>query len=320
MNPISAKPKPAFIQGWVRHPQRTLLRKALFQVHLWSGIALGMYIFFISVTGSVLVYRNELLVMTTPAPLVSTATTPLLDDSALKKAAMSAHPGFRIVRLLHPPDANRAVEVWLENDHSQIRRLIDPRTGADRGSAEALGMALVFGLMAIHDNLLAGPSGRLVNGFAALAVLLVAVTGLVIWWPGSHRWQRSLVLRRGVGWKRFTWDLHSMMGFWSAAFILVFAASGAYLCFPETVHALADCLQPMTADNAGQRLVDKVLYWLAFLHFGRINGIGLPCDGPGLCDQSVKAVWALFGLAPAAMFVTGATLWWQRVVKRWLKP
>jgi len=42
------------------------LRRALFQVHLWSGIGLGLYVFFISVTGSVLVYRNELYVWAAP--------------------------------------------------------------------------------------------------------------------------------------------------------------------------------------------------------------------------------------------------------------
>jgi uncharacterized iron-regulated membrane protein len=75
----------------------------------------------------------------------------------------------------------------------------------------------------------------------------------------------------------------------------------------------------MTEANAGRRFVDRALYWLAFLHFGRIDGIGLPCDGPGLCDQATKAVWALFGLAPAVMFATGAVMWWNRVVRRWLR-
>ena len=53
-------------------------------------------------------------------------------------------------------------------------------------------------------------------------------------------------------------------------------------------------------------------------HFGRVQGIGIPCRGPGLCDQTTKAIWAVFGLAPAAMFVTGAIMWWNRVLRpRW---
>jgi uncharacterized iron-regulated membrane protein len=234
-------------QRWLRQPQKLWLRKAVFQVHLWSGVALGLYVFFISVTGSVLVYRNELYVAAIP------------DERAMR---------------------------------------------------------FVSTLIELHDTLLAGATGRKVNGAGALAVLLVALTGLFIWWPGLSRWRRGLTLHSGVGWKRFVYDLHSMVGFWAFGFIAVFAVSGVYLCFPDTFHTLADRLEPPTDANAGKRFVDDALYWIAFLHFGRINGIGLTCDGPGLCDQTIKAIWAVFGLAPAVMFATGATMWWNRVLRR----
>jgi uncharacterized iron-regulated membrane protein len=87
-----------------------------------------------------------------------------------------------------------------------------------------------------------------------------------------------------------------------------------YLCFPNAFQDLADRFDPLPPD-ATLRFSDEVIYWLAYLHFGRINGIGIPCHGPGLCDQATKAVWALFGLAPAAMFLTGAIMWWNRVIR-----
>ena len=58
-------------QRWVQKPQKIWFRRALFQVHLWSAIAVGLYIFLISVTGSVLVYRNELYRAATPEPIIS---------------------------------------------------------------------------------------------------------------------------------------------------------------------------------------------------------------------------------------------------------
>jgi len=252
-------------QRWVRQPQKVWLRRAIFQVHLWAGIGLGLYVFFISVTGSVLVYRNELYVAVTPDVVPSSATP------------------------------------------------------AEAAANVPLGMWLVDTLIDAHDNLLAGRTGRLVNGAGAIAVLLMCLTGAVLWWPGIARWREHLVLRRGVGWRRFTWQLHGVVGFWSCAFLLVLALSGMYLCFPDQFAALADWLQPPTNDNAGTRFVDGALYWLAYLHFGRINGIGIPCSGPGLCDQTTKAVWAIVGALPAAMFVTGAIMWWNRVVRRWLR-
>ena len=36
-----------------------MLRKILFQIHLWTGIGIGLYVVAICVTGSVTVFRNE---------------------------------------------------------------------------------------------------------------------------------------------------------------------------------------------------------------------------------------------------------------------
>jgi hypothetical protein len=62
-----------------------------------------------------------------------------------------------------------------------------------------------------------------------------------------------------------------MVGFWSLGFILLFAVSGAYLGNPERFQDLADRIEPLTAANARTRTVDQVIYWLAYLHVGRIN-------------------------------------------------
>jgi len=304
-------------QQWLHRPKKLWFRKVLFQIHLWSAISVGLYIFFISVTGSVLVYRNELFVIATPEPIYSTAAGPILNDSQLTVAASRSYPGYLITRISRPYNPEQAVEIWLEQDNKTKKRRFDARTGEDVASAGTAGITLVSNLMEIHSDLLAGDQGRKINGIAAFAVLLVILTGLIIWWPGISRWRSSLVLHKNVGWKRFNWELHSMMGFWSFGFILIFTVSGIYLCFPQSFHDFADTIQPVTTENVANRFVDSVLYWLAFLHFGRINGIGIPCGGPGLCDQSVKAVWAIAGLAPAAMFVTGATMWWNRVLRRW---
>ena len=47
-------------QRWIQLPQSLWIRRALFQVHLWIGIAIGLYILMISVTGSLVVFRREL--------------------------------------------------------------------------------------------------------------------------------------------------------------------------------------------------------------------------------------------------------------------
>ena len=110
---VSGSNRPGVWQRWVRQPQKIWLRRALFQVHLWGGIAIGLYILMISLTGSVLVYRNELSIAATPEPIISQGSGPRLTDGQLIAAATRLYPGYRVVKLGRAQDLDQAVEVWL---------------------------------------------------------------------------------------------------------------------------------------------------------------------------------------------------------------
>ena len=45
--------------SFLRRPQSTWIRKALFQIHLWAGILLGVYIVVVCASGSAVVFRND---------------------------------------------------------------------------------------------------------------------------------------------------------------------------------------------------------------------------------------------------------------------
>ena len=47
-------------QRWLHHPERFRVRQALFQIHLWVGAGVGLYVVLMSVTGSIIVFRDEL--------------------------------------------------------------------------------------------------------------------------------------------------------------------------------------------------------------------------------------------------------------------
>ena len=306
-------------QRWMSHPQTTWLRKAMFQVHLWSGIGVGLYVFVVSITGSIVVYRNELYRSATRDPIIVAQSGKRLSDEELKTAVKRVYPGYSITNINRDENPDQAVAIALDGQAGRKNRFFNPHTGEDLGDTVTRGFRFVSWLLDLHDDLLAGRTGRSINGIGALLVVVLALTGIVVWWPGIQSWRRGLTVHKNVGWRRFIWDLHSMIGFWTLGFILVFGLSGIYLGNSQFVQDLVDRLFPPTAADAGDRVIDQVVYWLAYLHFGRINGIGIPCRGPGLCDQMTKLTWALFGLAPAAMFVTGVAMWWNRVVRKKFK-
>ncbi len=312
----------SIFQRWLQQPQGLLVRKALFQVHLWSGLVVGLYVLVISLSGSVLVYRNELYTAFSPQPvIVQGVGNPLAADD-LRGAARRAYSGYEISNVQAGETPNHAVEITLTRGEQTRRRLFHPYTGEDLGDPLPAGFRMTQWLLDLHDNLLSGPTGRKVNGIGALFLLLLCATGAVIWWPGIKTWRRSLSVDLRPRSTRLIWSLHSALGFWSFIFIVMWGLTGTYLAFPEVVADAFDHVQPFDVSNAGERLVDHIQYWLGYLHFGRLGGRGIPGCGRGLCNSTTKLIWALVALVPPVMFVTGALMWWNRVVRpaRRVKP
>src|ERR1700728_2277055 len=121
-------------ERWVRQPQKIWLRRALFQLHLWSGIGTGLYILLMSVTGSVLVYRNELYRAATPPPIVTRGSGPRLTDGQIADAAVSVYPGYRVAKITRARNPDQTVDVWLSRGAEIKYRLFDPRSGEDVGT------------------------------------------------------------------------------------------------------------------------------------------------------------------------------------------
>jgi uncharacterized iron-regulated membrane protein len=45
---------------WLEHPEKTRVHKPVFQIHLWAGMMASAYVFVMSATGSLIVFRNQL--------------------------------------------------------------------------------------------------------------------------------------------------------------------------------------------------------------------------------------------------------------------
>ena len=304
-----------FWRRWVGRPQDLFPRKALFQIHLWTGIGVGVYVFLICASGSVLVYRNELSRKFTAKPVFVAALGPRLSAEELKEAARRAYPAYQVKQVWEGKSADQAVEVVLERGDERKPRLFDPYTGQDLGNSVPAGFRFTKWLLDLHDNLLYGETGRRVNGVGALFLTLLCVTGMIIWWPGIGSWRRSLTIDLRANWKRLNWSLHSALGFWFLGFVLLWGITGMYLSFQPQFSALADFIEPFDDAHPDElRIVDTIQYWLAYLHFGRLGG-RIPGCGRGLCNSTTKLIWAVSGLVPPLMFMTGALMWWNRVVR-----
>jgi uncharacterized iron-regulated membrane protein len=230
--------------AWMRQPQNVWLRRAFFQIHLWSGLALGLYITAISISGSAIVFRNELYGKLFPGPTTVAVSGPRLTHDELKRAAHAAWPDYVVTFIWKARHENEAVEVWMERDGWKNQRLFDPYTGKDIGRSKPYSISVLAWLSDLHTNLLLGRTGRFYNGLISIAVTLLCISGLVIWWPGILRWRRSLLIDWRANWKRLNWDLHSAVGIWMFAFVFIWGFTGVYVCFPGQFNDFVQTFSP----------------------------------------------------------------------------
>jgi len=301
---------------------------------------MGLYVVAVSVSGSALFFRsvvNE----ATPGRKIVAGTGRLLTKAELIEAARRAYPNYTPGNVSAGTTPGREVEITLDRGTKRKVRVFDPYTGRDLGEAVPYQLQVMSWMLNLHVNLLAGPTGRIVNGACAILLTLLSLTGAVIWWPGIANWRRSLTINPRASWKRINWDLHSAVGFWTFAFFFMWSFTGIYLIFPAPFETVINRFAPLeyyrlvsqesepslplvkasstavivrVADASPKRKRrrpqihysggDQIIRTLLGAHFGNFAGLG------------TRILWAAIGLAPPFLFVTGALMWWSRVLSK----
>jgi uncharacterized iron-regulated membrane protein len=83
--------------------------------------------------------------------------------------------------------------------------------------------------------LLSGETGLLASGWMGLGLLVLCLSGLILWWPGVQRWASALVMHRRASWRRLNLDLHTVVGFWTSVALIVVVFTGVDFAFPGPV-------------------------------------------------------------------------------------
>lgn len=287
--------------SWLHRPQRTRLRKVIFALHQWSGLLLGLYVTVVCVSGSVAVFRPDVNRALIPRR-VEEVRDARLADAELRAALAVQYPGYEIVRIGEARRPESLVYVTLARGGKEIERLADPYTGKVVGDPYPPAVRAIEWTVRLHDELLIGPVGRKVNGVAGALVAVLVVTGVVVWWPGTKRWPIGVVPTRRPSAPGALWQLHSIVGIACAGLLFVWAVTGFYFGFPQPIEGLIDRFDDDLNDL--HRPGEALLLGMLRLHFGRYSAFEL------------RVVWAILGLLPAILFVSGFTLWWRRIARR----
>ena len=353
------------------------------RLHLIVGLAVGLIVAAVGLSGSVLTFREEIehaLYRPTVAPQSSSVSL----QTAYAKA-LSVEPDKRRVSIIVLPDKPEApLEFVLSKrgarnlkDADQLSLYANPFTG-DVISQRLRNESFIAKLRDLHFALFAGTTGLQVNGWAALALVFISLTGLVLWFQTKAR-GKVFAVNWSASWKRVTWDLHRLVGVVALIGLVLVALTGAYYPFRDTVQkwltsagplpprgsptvAAQPGAQPLDADaiadKARSALPDARLVvlrpptsptqsWAATFHRGWDSGESSdsgptayfdPYTGAMLRLDDARAMnfsgrllktieplhfgklggwphkllWALLGLTPGLLLVSGFLMWRNR--------
>jgi uncharacterized iron-regulated membrane protein len=215
------------------------LRRALLTLHQWVGLAAGLFLIVIAVSGSALVFENQIDRALNPTTSFVAPGPHVLPLETLIARVQAARPGDQVtgVRVADKPD--QAYELSLRSRQSAM---VDPYTGAVLGLRNRE-KSFARWVHLLHTRLAAGDIGELVVRIAAVVLLLLALSGLVLWWP-----RKILGVGGASSWKRTNFDLHNALGAWSSLVIIAMTASAVLVGWDGTMDPLLRRLNPPAPD------------------------------------------------------------------------
>jgi uncharacterized iron-regulated membrane protein len=217
-------------------------------MHQWVGIATGLYMLLIGISGAVAVFRQDLQRAAYPEFFTpARAALPLASPTRVLENLRRRYPEGRLSGI-DWPTSRRDTFLAYVTVGSEFRTVFaHPVTGRVAGE---LPYDWIRRLQDLHFDLLGGATGRRINGVGATCLLVMCVTGLIVWWPGRSRWRDGLRVDTRRGWKRVNRELHGAIGFWATALLLIWAVTGVYFAFPQAFRSILGGVSALTVVRA----------------------------------------------------------------------
>ncbi|MDA5194010.1 PepSY-associated TM helix domain-containing protein [Govanella unica] len=272
-------------------------RRLWLNIHLYLALTVGVALVVVAVSGSLLVWHDAVDRLLEPARYATTGSELGLSNDEYLKVGALALEGVTPSVLRLPEHAGDPVTVagpipgtGMTGRAEMLTAWIDPPTGRVLHVANT-SKSFTMVVHQLHGRLLIPEIGRKVVGWTGVFMLVLALSGIYLWWPrGGIKFRRALSWRKGL---KTTTNLHHMFGIWISIPLAVLSFTGIYISFPQTSRAvLANFVdlgqpeqgrgpgrnnaQPLTATNLS--VTEAVNQALAKSGGAQILAINLPTD------------------------------------------
>lgn len=240
-------------------------KKLIGLLHLWLGLASGLVVFILGITGCIyafeeeirdVVYQNHLYVQPLKQPKL-----PVSKQFSIAQKTLGRAFDFTNFEISNTPNGSSRFFAY-KSDEKAITYFgsreyayniyLNPYTGSvlkvENNKYEFFTLVLY-----LHYDLLLGKIGKQIVGWSTIIFIVLLLSGLVLWWPKNKAAAKQRVWfqwKAGTKWKRKNYDLHNVVGFYFLGICLIIALTGlvwAFSWFNESVQYLVNGGSPLAS-------------------------------------------------------------------------
>jgi uncharacterized iron-regulated membrane protein len=222
------------------------IRKWFRNIHLWLGIASGLILFVVCLTGTIYTFNVEIqeIFGKNKYKVEVPPNAGRLPAEKLMATALESIGKGNIQYIIVSQDKSRAYQINVKKEapadgiqkksdtgiysNRGLNILINPYTGEILGAHEGPLFDFFRTMYKMHRWLLLDTNmGRPIVGVATIIFVVLILSGMVIWIPKKVKaWKQGLKINFRGNWKRINHDLHNSLGFYSSFLLLVMALTG----------------------------------------------------------------------------------------------
>ncbi|WP_316802026.1 PepSY-associated TM helix domain-containing protein [Pedobacter nototheniae] len=240
--------------------KKSRLRRISDWLHLWLGIASGLVVLHLGITGCIFAFQKEItefihkkeIFVDVPA---NRQTVPLSTLKATAEKALGGKKKISFITTYKAPDRAWEFGTYKAGDPKAFWYfdsidyydlvLINPYSG--KVTLVADHKYEFFGIVKmLHWSFLINhPIGQQIIGWATFIFVFLLISGMVMWWPKNLKksnFDKSFKVKWRAKFKRINYDLHNVLGFYVMTICLVLALTGmvwAFQWFQATVYVVA---------------------------------------------------------------------------------
>ncbi len=210
-------------------------KKFAFQLHKILGLATGIVVFIVAITGCCWAFREEIESLYDDYKKVTPQEQAILTPTQAKELAEAVLPNNTVHGTIFKKKDD-AIEVIFYDEEPEFYQsvFLNPYSGEVIQVDDHLSGFFAFILKGHMRLWLPKAIGEQVVGVSIILFILIIISGFIIWIPKKRKNLKQRLKfdwKKTTRWKRKNFDLHTVTGFYICSFALIVAFTGSMISY-----------------------------------------------------------------------------------------